>query len=210
MKYTNIKKLLIKFMGGGLINFPTRFLRWIKIDGDAEGDDGGGSGGDDSGGSMSMYDAWMKAFDGFKIVDNGVTLLDVAPALINIKDDGNYYDNTADSPIPLTFMNSQTSKYYEYREDSETVFYDIKDTPDNIYDLSKASESSFPLIRFLYDLDELNQKANNLTGGVDSLFLNRAYYGQICISYGKSQYVPYSGVIKVNGKYYVWFPESMD
>ena len=42
MKYTNIKKLLIKFMGGGLINFPTRFLRWIKIDGDAEGDDGGG------------------------------------------------------------------------------------------------------------------------------------------------------------------------
>lgn len=41
MKYTNIKKLLIKFMGGGLINFPTRFLRWIKIDGDSEGDDGG-------------------------------------------------------------------------------------------------------------------------------------------------------------------------
>ena len=46
MKYTNIKKLLIKFMGGGLINFPTRFLRWIKIDGDAEGDDSGGGGGD--------------------------------------------------------------------------------------------------------------------------------------------------------------------
>lgn len=44
MKYTNIKKLLIKFMGGGLINFPTRFLRWIKIDGDAEGDDGGSGG----------------------------------------------------------------------------------------------------------------------------------------------------------------------
>ena len=37
MKYINIKKLLIKFMGGGLINFPTRFLKWIKIDGDAEG-----------------------------------------------------------------------------------------------------------------------------------------------------------------------------
>lgn len=53
MKYTNIKKLLIKFMGGGLINFPTRFLRWIKIDGVAEGDDGGGGGddgGDDGGG----------------------------------------------------------------------------------------------------------------------------------------------------------------
>ena len=46
MKYINIKKLLIKFMGGGLINFPTRFLKWIKIDGDAEGDDGEGGGGD--------------------------------------------------------------------------------------------------------------------------------------------------------------------
>ena len=42
MKYTNIKKLLIKFMGGGLIDFPTRFLRWVKIDGDTESDDGGG------------------------------------------------------------------------------------------------------------------------------------------------------------------------
>ena len=38
MKVTNIKKLLIKFIGGGLINFPTRFLRWIKIDGDGIGD----------------------------------------------------------------------------------------------------------------------------------------------------------------------------
>lgn len=41
MKYINIKKLLIKFIGGGLINFPTRFLRWIKIDGDLEEDDSG-------------------------------------------------------------------------------------------------------------------------------------------------------------------------
>lgn len=157
-----------------------------------------------------MYDIWMKAFDGFKIVNNGVTVLDVPPALISIKDDGEYYTVEADSPIPLTFMNSQTSEYKEYREDSEIVFYDIKDTPDNIYDLSKASENSFPLIRFLYDLDELNQKTNNLAGGIDSLFLNRAYYGQTCISYGKSQYVTYSGVYKINGKYYVWFPESMD
>lgn len=50
MKFTNVKQLIIKFMGGGLINFPTRFLRWVKINGDIEGDDSGG-GGDDSGGS---------------------------------------------------------------------------------------------------------------------------------------------------------------
>ena len=45
MKYINIRKLLIKFMGGGLIDFPTRFLRWVKIDADT-GCDGGGDGGD--------------------------------------------------------------------------------------------------------------------------------------------------------------------
>ena len=46
MKFTNVKQLIIKFMGGGLINFPTRFLRWVKINGDTDGD--GGGGGDDS------------------------------------------------------------------------------------------------------------------------------------------------------------------
>jgi len=33
-------------MGGGLINFPTRFLRWVKIDADTGCDDGGEDGGD--------------------------------------------------------------------------------------------------------------------------------------------------------------------
>ena len=52
MKFINIKQLIIKFMGGGIINFPTRFLRWVKIEGDTDGsDDGGGDsggGGDDT------------------------------------------------------------------------------------------------------------------------------------------------------------------
>lgn len=45
MKFTNVKQLIIKFMGGGLINFPTRFLRWVKINGDSDGSDDGGDGG---------------------------------------------------------------------------------------------------------------------------------------------------------------------
>lgn len=45
MKYTNIKQLIIKFVGGGIINFPTRFLRWIKINGDTDDGEGGGGGG---------------------------------------------------------------------------------------------------------------------------------------------------------------------
>ena len=54
MKFTNVKQLIIKFMGGGLINFPTRFLRWIKIDGDADGNDGGDSGEGGEGGDASI------------------------------------------------------------------------------------------------------------------------------------------------------------
>lgn len=42
MKVTNIKKLWIKFIRGGLINFPHENLREIEIDGD--GLDGGGGG----------------------------------------------------------------------------------------------------------------------------------------------------------------------
>lgn len=49
MKFTNVKQLIIKFMGGGLINFPTRFLRWVKINGDTDGsDDGGGDSDNDN------------------------------------------------------------------------------------------------------------------------------------------------------------------
>lgn len=57
MKFTNVKQLIIKFMGGGLINFPTRFLRWVKINGDTEGsDDGGGdSGGGEEGNSNIFF-----------------------------------------------------------------------------------------------------------------------------------------------------------
>lgn len=53
MKFTNVKQLIIKFMGGGLINFPTRFLRWVKINGDTDGSDDGG--GDDSGNNGYMF-----------------------------------------------------------------------------------------------------------------------------------------------------------
>lgn len=61
MKFTNVKQLIIKFMGGGLINFPTRFLRWVKINGDTDdSDDGGG----DSGGTGltgNLLDDWTNA-----------------------------------------------------------------------------------------------------------------------------------------------------
>ena len=67
MKLTNIKQLIIKFMGGGIINFPTRFLRWVKIDGISDGSDDGGGGG---GGGDASIDELMEAFGNFDISIN--------------------------------------------------------------------------------------------------------------------------------------------
>lgn len=60
MKFINIKQLIIKFMGGGIINFPTRFLRWVKIEGDTDGSDDGG--GDSGGGQVEMIRINKEAF----------------------------------------------------------------------------------------------------------------------------------------------------
>lgn len=49
MKIENITKLILKFIGGGIIKFPTRFLKWVIIEPcncDGGGDSGGDSGGD--------------------------------------------------------------------------------------------------------------------------------------------------------------------
>lgn len=44
MKIEHITKLILKFIGGGIVNFPTRFLKWIKVE--SCNCDGGGDGGD--------------------------------------------------------------------------------------------------------------------------------------------------------------------
>ena len=212
MKFTNIKQLIIKFMGGGIINFPTRFLRWVKITGDTDdSDDGEGGGGS---GSMSMYDAWMKAFDGFKVVqDNGTSYLNVAPALVVLNDNFIAQDRTNDTYIPLTFMNSQKKKYQEYIGTFEEDFIGIKDVPDDIYERIINKYTNAPYCRFLYDLDELNEKAQNINTGIDSLEMNGDFYGgQTQIRCGRAGYIPEARecLIKINDKFYVWFPNSMD
>lgn len=46
MKFTNLSKLLIKFIGGGLVNFPTRYLKEVELEAEGGENDGGGSGND--------------------------------------------------------------------------------------------------------------------------------------------------------------------
>ena len=41
MKFTNISKFIIKFMGGGKINFPFNNLKEVEINGDNDGEGGG-------------------------------------------------------------------------------------------------------------------------------------------------------------------------
>lgn len=204
MKFTNVKQLIIKFMGGGIINFPTRFLRWVKINGDSE-DDGSDDGGGGGSGSMSMYDAWMKVFGDFKVVQNDDSILTVKPALAVINATYDITDHRVDTPIPLTFMNSQANLYYTFNSE-QVIAYNLEDVPDDIYERAGWD------IRFLYDLDELNQNAQNITCALDSIYAKTRAYEDYFYPFhiGLAQYVPHSGVYKINDKYYVWFPYSMD
>lgn len=52
MKIEHITKLILKFIGGGIIKFPTRFLKWIIV----EPCDGGDDGGDDTPSSINLDD----------------------------------------------------------------------------------------------------------------------------------------------------------
>lgn len=173
--------------------------------------DGGGGGGS---GSMSMYDAWMKAFDGFKVVqDNGTSYLNVTPALVVLNDEFIAEDRTNDTYIPLTFMNSQTKKYKEYSGTFEEDFIDIKNVPDDIYERIINQYTNAPYCRFLYDLDELNEKTQNINTGIDCLEINGDYYsGQTQLRCGHALYIPQviDCLIKINDKFYVWFPNSID
>ena len=93
MKFTNVKQLIIKFMGGGLINFPTRFLRWVKITGDTEDDGGGDGGGDgDSDKGMKLFPIfepaevvfWVDSTDPnrpFTLREDGIVELNQEPIL---------------------------------------------------------------------------------------------------------------------------------
>lgn len=59
MKIEHINKLILKFIGGGIVNFPTRFLKWIKVEScgcNGGSDDGGDDSGDDSQGCISLED----------------------------------------------------------------------------------------------------------------------------------------------------------
>lgn len=47
MKFTNLSKLLIKFIGGGLVNFPTRYLKEVEVEAEGGESDGEGSGNND-------------------------------------------------------------------------------------------------------------------------------------------------------------------
>lgn len=161
-------------------------------------------------GSMSMYDAWMKAFGDFKVVQNDDdSILTIKPALAVINASFDITEHNVDTPIPLTFMNSQANSYFTFNSDN-IIVYNIKDVPDDIYD--KGYMGLGAGVRFLYDLDELNEKVQNIDGAVDSIIIDQQGYDSkvVTLLRGLAIYVPYSGVYKINDKYYVWFPYSMD
>ena len=130
MKYTNIKKLLIKFMGGGLINFPTRFLRWIKIDGDAEGDDSGDGGGGDGGDKNIRF------------VDALMVLNKVPDSLYSPEDGDNFVSAVShDDNDGHILKQSKPDLFlvFEYKDN----IYEYSPNDDLIYLLNTEENSSF-------------------------------------------------------------------
>lgn len=66
MKIEHITKLILKFMGGGIVNFPTRFLKWIKVEScDCDGGGGDDEGGDEGGDSQDTIT--LEDFNSFYI-----------------------------------------------------------------------------------------------------------------------------------------------
>ena len=88
---------------------------------------------------------------------------------------------------------------------------DIKNIPDDIYERIIDQYTGTPYCRFFYDLDELNEKAQNINTGIDCLNMN-SYYGQTQLQCGNASYIPQTRdcVVKIGDKFYVWFPVSMD
>lgn len=190
MKFTNVKQLIIKFMGGGLINFPTRFLRWVKINGDTDDSDDGG--GDDSGGGesgdMTLAEAWSKTFD------------------LNHNAYGSNDDDVivkVETPLPLMVLCLNTEGYIE--EIGERVFEPIGRFQSYI-DLSSEEnikvvpfeeieyDDNYNTYLFLYDLNVNVDVMNH-----SYIYINDRFYikadGQSndnwCYKYNDNYYVAY-------------------
>ena len=183
MKFTNIKKLIIKFMGGGLINFPTRFLRWVKIEGDTE-DDGGGGGS----GNMTLAEAWTKTFD---LNHNSCRWNDDEKVKV-------------ETPLPLMVLCCNTEGYIEGF--GERVNEHIG-TFDHYYDLSSVEnirvvpfeeveyDDNYNTYLFLYDLSIASGQVSEINHGY--IYRDDSFYikpdGQTsdkwCYKYNNNYYV---------------------
>ena len=112
MKIEHINKLILKFIGGGIVNFPTRFLKWIKVEScGCNGEDGDN---DDSGGDSSncmtiedfadfnisvAYNDYVNNYESEQIVPIeellNVSSLKVLNALLSLgANNQTYYNNT--------------------------------------------------------------------------------------------------------------------
>ena len=167
-------------------------------------DSGEGEGGS---GSMSMYDAWVKAFDGFKIEQSNNTILDIVPDLIYIPQgrDSDYMESIdleTDNRIPIPFVSpgNKECRYVKKVLDTENVkIFDIKNTPDDIY------ENDFYSVKLLYDLDKLNEKTD-----ISYCFSKITKDGYIRLEYGRTEYLTAVSLYQIDDKYYVQVPTDSD
>lgn len=143
MKFTNVKQLIIKFMGGGLINFPTRFLRWVKINGDIDGsDDGGGSDDDSENNGYIFFGPAAIQPEKYTIVDENDELTD---DIKYVKDlDYNLLNEYFENDIFVVFLYTKeelTKLGISLSELEQLEAYDI--SADNVEDYIELNEDIF-------------------------------------------------------------------
>lgn len=150
--------------------------------------EGGGS-------EITMYQAWMKAFNSFE-----TEYFPVTPKKIVKGWAGNVMvSGTPEEPISLEFLGETTDIYY-YPDELAQV-YNLEDVPEDIYE---NLDYDGTVCTFLYDLDELNQHDCRIgtftpaqTICLDG-YIHLYEYGS-----GINKYV--SNVALIDGKYYIWF-----
>lgn len=170
-------------LGGGNVK-ALGYNKTVSVDGNGGGEEGGGD--------ITVGQAWMKTFNGFKTFD-----CSVPPVKVLKNWDVRYSDTQAPA---INFIENYDRNCYEPYEDA--VIYNIEDLPDSIYE-----ESNMWFL--LYKLEDLNGELSNgsvniythtyLSGGTIDFMRN-----------GQSLNKWNTQIILIDGEYYVVYNDNLD
>lgn len=168
MKFTNVKQLIIKFMGGGIINFPTRFLRWVKINGDTDdSDDGSGGSGSNSNVFFQLASIQPNRY-AVMPPDGDITLIDIENLDLNTYI--TYLQNQKE--VVFFYSKEELAKLGISLEELEALEYFTFDNKEPTQNNSILIDAS--IIRDNFIISHLGPKIDST--GVIGITVNKIYY----------------------------------